>query len=68
MNYIILYNKPKYKNDVYSRLLDVYKQDLLDVYKQDLLHQDHIKFFENMKTELNFEPKVCYDIDSIVLH
>ena len=41
---------------------------LIDVYKKDLLPENHIKFLEKMKNEFYFEPKVCYDIGSCVLH
>lgn len=49
-----------YQKNVYNTLIDVYKKDLLP--------EDHIKFLERMKSEFHFEPKVCYDIGSCVLH
>ncbi len=53
-------NKPEYEFAVYNKLIDVFKKDLLP--------PDHINFLEKLKSEYNFEPKVCYDIGSAVLH
>jgi len=56
----MLSNKNNYKYQTYNNLIDVFKKDLLP--------QDHIKFLEYMKRQLDFEPKVCYDIGAAVLH
>ena len=56
----MLSTEKNYQNNAYNRLINVYKQDLLP--------RNHVNFLEKMKSELNFEPKVCYDIGSCVLH
>lgn len=56
----MLSNKPEYEYAVYNKLIDVFKKDLLP--------KDHVNFLEKLKSEYNFEPKVCYDIGSAVLH
>ena len=42
--------------------------NIVNVYNQDLLPKAHQDFLDKLKTELFFEPKVCYDIGSCVLH
>ena len=49
-----------YQQKVYHKLLWEYKQDFLPI--------NHIQYLEKMKKEFGFEPKVCYDIGSCVLH
>lgn len=56
----MLSTEKKYQDNAYNILINVYKQDLLP--------KNHVNFLEKMKSELNFEPNVCYDIGSCVLH
>ena len=42
--------------------------EIFDVYYKDLLPPKYVNFLHKLKNECNFEPKVCYDIGSCVLH
>lgn len=41
---------------------------LLNVFKKDLLPEDHRNFLFKLRDLYNFNPNVCYDIGSAVLH
>jgi FkbM family methyltransferase len=54
-------------NDKMYHLHNVYTK-LLDIYSLNLLPSDHINFLFKLKNDFGFNPKVCYDIGSCVLH
>jgi len=44
------------------------RDEILKIYNIDFLPIDHIKFLEKLSTDMNFKPKVAYDIGSAVFH
>lgn len=56
----MLSTNQQYQNSVLEKILHTYKQDLLPT--------NHIQYLEKLKEKNQFEPKVCYDIGSCVLH
>ena len=56
----MLCNDPEY--------VKIVNENLVNVRSQDLLPKDHQKFLDRLKVEFEFEPAVCYDIGSCVLH
>jgi FkbM family methyltransferase len=53
--------------DTMKKTFDIY-DNLLFEFKRNYLPINHVMFLNKLKNEYNFNPKVCYDIGSCVLH
>jgi FkbM family methyltransferase len=60
-------NNVYFLNNKMGVIYNIYN-NLLNIYKKDLLPKEHVDFLIKLRDEYNFNPSVCYDIGSCVLH